>query len=62
MDDDILYPVVLEEYYIKMIKPLVSQEDKNVQIGSTSIGHGFVIFYGVATSNDNNIIKTHTLI
>lgn len=61
MDDNTLFSAFLEEYHIKVVKPLVSKKYQNVQIDATPNGRGFVAFYPFAAPKENNIFKTHTL-
>ncbi|KAK5778804.1 hypothetical protein RI543_003728 [Arxiozyma heterogenica] len=59
--DTILFSAVLDEYYMKRVKPVVSKKYQDVQIDATPNGSGFIKFYPFSVVRNNDIFKTHTL-
>ena len=58
--DTVLFSAILEEYYIKSVKPMVSKKYQDAQIDATPNGHDFIAFYPSAVFKKNDIFKTHT--
>lgn len=59
--DMILFSAVLDEYYMKRVKPVVSKKYQDVQLDAIPNGSGFIKFYPFSVVRNNDIFKTHTL-